>query len=194
MAAKGKRRGHGEGAIYQTADGRWRAVADLGWSNGKRERKYLSGKTRAEVALKLRQEQQRVDAGLPAQTGRALTLGAWLTTYLETVAAPRLRTSTATTYRSYANNRIIPALGKHRLTKLTPEHLEAFYRDLARAGLKPSSILACHRIISRALKIAMKRSYVARNVATIVDAPEFTPGRGRRTEHGTSTGDPGSRQ
>ena len=44
MAAKGKRRGQGEGAIYQTADGRWRAVADLGWSNGKRDRKYLSGR------------------------------------------------------------------------------------------------------------------------------------------------------
>ena len=38
---KGKR-GHGEGAIYEQG-GRWRAVVDVGWENGRRKRKYLSG-------------------------------------------------------------------------------------------------------------------------------------------------------
>jgi integrase len=44
------RRGKGEGAIYQRAsDGRWVAVLDLGYSDGKRQRKTLYGKTRREV-------------------------------------------------------------------------------------------------------------------------------------------------
>ena len=34
----GKRRGHGEGAIYKQGD-RWRGVLDLGWQGGKRQRK-----------------------------------------------------------------------------------------------------------------------------------------------------------
>ena len=171
MAAKDRRRGHGEGAIYQTADGRFRAAVDLGWSDGRRQRRYVSGKTRAEAAKKLRQLQQRTDAGLPTENGRPATFETWLNTYLDTIAAPRLRARTLETYKSYASHRIIPALGGHRLTKLTPEHLERFYKDLFTAGLKPSSVLACHRIISRALKIAMQRAYVVRNVATLVDAP-----------------------
>jgi len=30
----GKRRGHGEGSIYQDSNNRWRAVVDFGWKNG----------------------------------------------------------------------------------------------------------------------------------------------------------------
>ena len=33
-----KRRGHGEGAIYQRSDGRWVASVDLGWEAGRRRR------------------------------------------------------------------------------------------------------------------------------------------------------------
>jgi hypothetical protein len=32
-------------------------------------------------------------------------------------------------------------------------------------------VLEIHRILSRALKVAMQRGYVTRNVATLVDAP-----------------------
>ena len=45
-----KRRGHGEGAIYQRkSDGRWCASVDLGFVGGKRRRKLLYGATRKEV-------------------------------------------------------------------------------------------------------------------------------------------------
>lgn len=50
-----QRRGHGEGSIYQReSDDRWVAVVDLGYVNGKRKRKPLYGKTRKEVAEKLK--------------------------------------------------------------------------------------------------------------------------------------------
>ena len=35
-----KRRSNGEGAIYQTKDGRWRAAVDLGWKDGKRDESF----------------------------------------------------------------------------------------------------------------------------------------------------------
>jgi hypothetical protein len=50
-----KRRGHGEGGIYQReSDGKWCASVDLGFVNGKRRRKVVYGKTRKEVADKLK--------------------------------------------------------------------------------------------------------------------------------------------
>src|SRR6202035_2711355 len=66
---------------------------------------------------------------------------------------------------------IVPQLGKHRLDRLQPEHLDAFYTWLATQGLKPNTILQIHRILARALKVAWKRGKVSRTVAALVDAP-----------------------
>jgi integrase len=172
VTRKAGKRGSGEGSIYRDNEGRWRSVVDLGWRDGRRRRKYLSGRTRAEVAGKLRRVLDEQEAGLEISTdGLAPTLDLWLTHWLDTIAAPRLRPSTLTTYRGYVRNRVVPNLGRHRLDKLQPEHLEALYAQLAADGLAPASILQIHRIVSRALKVAMQRGKIRRNVAALVQPP-----------------------
>ena len=47
------RRPAGDGSVYRTDDGRWRGVVDLGFVDGKRKRKYVSGATQAEALGKL---------------------------------------------------------------------------------------------------------------------------------------------
>lgn len=172
VASARGRRGHGEGAIYRSSDGRWRAAVDLGWRDGRRVRKYLSGRTRMEVAAKLRQTLATADAGVDiAAAGRVPTVEQWLSHWLDEIASRRVRPSTLATYRGYVTNRIIPGLGKHRLDRLQPEHLERFYRRLETEGLAAATILQIHRIVGRALNVAMQRGKLARNVATLVDAP-----------------------
>lgn len=61
--------------------------------------------------------------------------------------------------------------GHHRLDRLQPEHVEAAWRALEDEGLSPATALLNHRILSRALKVAMQRGQVSRNVATLVDPP-----------------------
>lgn len=46
---------------------------------------------------------------------------------------------------------------------------------MLRRGLSPSTVLKIHRILSRALRIAVRRGRVSRNVATLVDAPAVAP-------------------
>ncbi|ETA00428.1 site-specific recombinase XerD [Frankia casuarinae] len=172
MAARKGRRGAGEGAIYKDASGRWRATVDLGWKDGKRQRKYLSGKTRTEVAEKLRALRREQEDGVAVVTGvKPLTLDEWLTFWLDTIAARKVRPSTLATYRGYVRNRIVPALGAVRLDRLAPEHLEAFYHRCEKEGLAAATVLQMHRIISRALKVAHRRGRIVRNVATLVDPP-----------------------
>src|SRR5664280_3667138 len=169
---KAGKRGSGEGSIYRDKEGRWRSVVDLGWRDGRGRRKYLSGRSRAEVAGKLRRLLDEQEAGLEISTdGLAPTLEAWLTHWLDTIAAPRLRPSTLATYRGYVRNRVVPNLGRYRLDKLQPEHLEALYVQLAADGLAPASVLQVHRIVSRALKVAMQRGKIRRNVAALVQPP-----------------------
>jgi integrase len=163
-----RRRGNGEGAIYETKDGRWRAAATL--PDGRR--KYVSAATRAEVAAKLRQVQRHVDDGLPVGTdGRAPTVETWMRHWLDNIAAHKVRASTLDGYRSKTDVRILPSLGRHRLDRLSETHVEQWQAALLADGLAPTTVLQCHRILSRSLTVAMQRRIVARNVCTLVDAP-----------------------
>lgn len=182
------RRSNGEGTgITKGADGRWHASLSFGArAGGGRDRRHVSGRTRADVAGKLRALQTKHDAGLVPIAGQSVTVAAWLDHWLDNVAAARVKPMTLTGYRQYVRNRIAPAIGHHRLDRLQPEHVERFYRDMskpgtrvdpvtgrrvAQAALSPASIQQCHRILSRALKVAVQRERVARNVCTLVDSP-----------------------
>lgn len=51
-----RRRSNGDGAVYQTKDRTWRATVGLNWANGTRQRKYLSGPTKAAVSRSARDD------------------------------------------------------------------------------------------------------------------------------------------
>ena len=68
----GRRRPAGDGSVYRTEDGRWRGVVDLGFVDGKRKRKYVSGPTQAEAVGKLRQAQRESDASFTATDGNLI--------------------------------------------------------------------------------------------------------------------------
>ena len=72
-----RRRGSGEGSIFKDPrSGRWRALLDVGEdASGRCRRRKISGRTRAEVAGKLRQLQRDLDDGVSAD-GRQTTVAA----------------------------------------------------------------------------------------------------------------------
>jgi hypothetical protein len=128
-----RRRGHGEGAIYQRPDGRWTAAVELGWQGGKRRRKYVYGRTRREVAQKLRTVQRaQQDGGVLAD--ERTTVERYLIDRLE-VVKPSLRWRTWQRYEQYARLHTIPSIGRVRLSKLTPQH----YRGCTPTGCGPGS-------------------------------------------------------
>jgi integrase len=162
----------GESSIHKGVDGRWHGYVSMGLKrDGLRDRRHVSGSSRAVVVAKVRDLERRRDSGLAQGAGRAPTVAEWLEHWLETIASRKVRVRTLDGYRSKINNHIKPALGHHRLDRLQPEHVEAFYAECGALGLAPASVLQCHRILSRALKVAMQRGRVMRNVCTLVDAP-----------------------
>ena len=67
-----RRRGHNEGSIYKDeAKGRWYGAVSFGYGpDGKTWRRHkVSGRTRAEVAAKLRQLQAEQDSGVQPEHG-----------------------------------------------------------------------------------------------------------------------------
>jgi integrase len=164
-------------SIYLGGDGWWHGWVTVGTrDDGSPDRRHRKGRTEAEVTRKVQELERQRDTGRLPKAGANLTLAQWLETWLTTVASRRVRRSTLdSTYAPKVRNRIIPGLGRHRLDRLIPEHLERFYSKLDAEGLAPATVLQIHRILSRALKVAVQRGYISRNVAALVDAPSVQP-------------------
>lgn len=188
------RRGSGEGSIYQReSDGKWCAVVTVGYVNGKRKRKPLYGKTRKEVAEKLKAVLRDQQQGLPIATPRQ-TVKQFLTHWLEDTAKPKLAPKSYQSYAGEIHRNIIPALGHLQLDKLTPQDVQRFLNALATRGgaagqgLSARTVAYNRAILRKALGQALKWGNVPRNVATLIDPPKtkrpdvqpYTPDEARR--------------
>lgn len=181
-----KRRGRGEGTISRLSDGSWWARVNLGYANGKRRRKAIYGKTRADVAGKLTALLRDVQQGLPVPTERQ-TVAQFLEHWLETVARPRLRPRPFLTYEQAIRLHIVPGIGRYPLQKLTPQHVQRWLNEHHEAGNSARSCNYSRAILRTALSGALRWGLVSRNVAKLVDPPRvarheiqpFTPEQAR---------------
>ncbi|HLR93954.1 MAG TPA: tyrosine-type recombinase/integrase, partial [Jiangellaceae bacterium] len=137
---------------------------------GKRRRKVVSAKTQAAANAKLRKLRAELDKAGDLPTSSP-TLERWLATWLDRIAAPRLKPRTLATYRGYIEQYIVPTIGRHRLERLTPDHVRQLHHAITGRGLSSTTALQAHRILVVALRDAMREGKVTRNVATLVDAP-----------------------
>src|SRR4051794_12058648 len=129
------RRGSREGSIYQRSDGLWVGAAHVGWEGGKRRRKVVYAKTRADVAARLRTVQGTIDSGLPVADER-LTTGQWLDWWsTEVLPSGRVKAATVENYRHVIDHYVKPSIGRVRLVKLGPKDVQAMLRSLDERGL-----------------------------------------------------------
>src|SRR3954469_19299845 len=165
------RASNGESTIYKGADGRWHGYVTVGFKlDGKLDRRHVTGKSRAIVVEKVRQLERRRSTGTVGSASQP-TVAEWLEHWLTTIAPRRVRQRTLESYESAVRRHLVPGIGRHRLDRLRPEHLDQLYAALLDAGYSPASVLRHHRILSRALTVAVQRGHVSRNVAALVDPP-----------------------
>jgi len=162
-----RRRLKGDGSIFQRGDGRW--CGKLTLQDGSIKRYYAASKR--DVQLRLRAALKDVDDGLPIVKNEQLTVGQMLTQWLDMAVKPRVRASTLRGYESKVRIHILPALGTVRVSHLTPQRLQAFLNEKHRSGLSERTTGHLRDILRTALNDAAKWNLVARNVATLVDAP-----------------------
>ena len=95
MPPKKRRRAKGEGGLYQRADGMWMAQVLLpdGTYYQRGRKKY------ADAVTELANMRKDLANGILPNAGQ-ITVQQWLTYWLDTIAAPRLKPRTLATYRS----------------------------------------------------------------------------------------------
>ncbi|HYK28525.1 MAG TPA: tyrosine-type recombinase/integrase [Streptosporangiaceae bacterium] len=185
---KVRRRQQGEGSLYQRGrDGRWVAVADLGWRNGARDRREFTSADMREAMAKRQAFLDRRRDGFTIPKGRQPYVSEWMLHWLHKVAKPKVEATTwEKTYRHKVEELICPFFERIPLPELTEEDIEDWHRFLQakiskRTGrpLSNSTIHQAHRIMSRALKVAVVRGRIARNPCSNVTPPKITAIRAR---------------
>lgn len=181
-----RRRGSGEGSIYQRADGSWCAMVDLGMVNGKRKRKFVYGQSRKEVTEKLQQLLSQQQQGVNIAPER-LTVGEFLDRWLDQVIKPHRRPRTYSSYADTVRLHLKPRLGHYQLTKLTAIHVQTMINEMAASG--GARIAQYTRgVLQQALNRAVKWDLVPRNVVLATDRPrvitrQITPLTAEEAQH-----------
>lgn len=168
------------GHIVKRSKDSYTVVVSLGRdpTTGKRKQHWQSVKgSKKDAERMLAETLNGLDKGgfvKPTAKTVAEFLKLWLKDYAATNTAPR----TGERYSEIVHLHLIPHLGAIPLTKLRPDHLQAYYaKELTqgrldgKGGLSPQTVLHHHRVLSDALNHAVKWGLVARNVAQAVDPP-----------------------
>ena len=168
-----RRRGTGEGSIYRDSRGLWTCSLTLPpGPDGQRRRKVVRRRDKAALVEEMRRLRRELDRAGDLATSSP-TLAAWLTHWLSEISAPRVRPTTQREREGDVRRYILPAIGHVRLDRLTPAHVRQAHALATADGRSPTNALRVHRLLSVALRDAVREGRVGRNVATAehMDAP-----------------------
>ncbi|MFI5862887.1 tyrosine-type recombinase/integrase [Streptomyces sp. NPDC051546] len=170
---KRTRQPNGRSSIYLGKDGKWHGRVTVGVrDDGSPDRRHVERKTRAEVTAAVRELEKDRDAKTVRKPGKAMTVKAWLTHWIENVAPLVVNDNTMVGYGVAVRKHLIPGLGAHRLDRLKPEHIEIFYAKMQANGSKPATAHQVHRTFRTALNEAVRRGHLGKNPVQLAKAPK----------------------
>jgi integrase len=167
-----KTRGQGEGSLFKDARGLWTAVVELPPRDGKRRRKVVRNKDKRVALTKLQALQKDLAASGDLPTA-SMQLQAWIRHWFTDIQSPRIAPKTIASYRTMVEQYIIPSIGNVRLDKLSTEHVRKMHNYITGQGLSTTTASQAHRVLSIALRDAVREGHATRNIATFVDAPKL---------------------
>lgn len=171
-----KRRSRGDGGLHwDEARQRWIASVTVGYfPSGKRIVKKGSGRTKTEAKTQLRQVVRDYEDGLaiaPAGYTVKDALNDWLAFGLSS-----RNENTVETLTILCSTHVIPDLGRLKLRDLSAENVERWLAVKSET-LSTRSLQALRSCLNRAVRRAMARDKVKRNVVELVSVPTGCTGR-----------------
>ena len=154
---------------HRHCPGLWRGELTLGYTgDGKRQRRKVSGKTKAAVVDKLRDLHTQLDKGAHYTVRQAAQ--DWLAHGLDG------RSPKTVTKNRNVLEPILKVIGARKLRDLTAADVRQALAAMA-AGYSTAAVSMGHLALKRAIRHAEASDLVARNVAILADTPEGQYGR-----------------
>lgn len=162
-----KKRANGEGNIKKRENGTWEARFSV---NGKRHSIY--GKTRAEVRKKLTDTLAKIDQEQFIEK-TDMTVGEWLTIWQRDYIG-NVKRGTAVNYELHLRLYILPVLSEVKLSDLKTPMIQKVYNSLINEkGLSPKTVKNAHGCLHKALSVAVKIGYIAKNPSEACILPKI---------------------
>ena len=104
-----------------------------------------------------------------------VTLARWLELWMEREVEPCRADTTVSGYRNIIRNHIVPALGRVRLSDLSPALINGYYQWLSsEKGLSPNTVRKHHVLLHTALKSAYRQGVIPVNPVQRATPPRPT--------------------
>jgi integrase len=167
------------GHIQQRSPGSYRVAVSAGFDpvTGRRRQVFRTVKgTKRDAERELTKLLREIDSGSFADPGRT-TVGEYLEQWLVHVKT-RVRSRTFERYEALVRRHLVPTLGAIPLAKLQPLHIQGLYAKAlskgrldGKGGLSATSVLHIHRVLSEALRQAVRWQMLVGNPAAAVQPP-----------------------
>ncbi len=162
------------GHIRKKGEHSWQITLDTGTGpNGERRRVYETVKSsrKSDAQRRLNELLVSLEKGIYAPPGR-LTLAEHLHNFLDGYVRTNCSLRTLDGYESIVKNHLIPNLGHVQLKHLNQQAIQSYYGK-AIERLSPRTVAKHHRLLSQALKYAVRQGYLSRNPCDLVDPPAW---------------------
>jgi integrase len=167
-----RRRVNGDGSVYKRQDGYWVGAFYAHTTSGARKRVVVYGKTLDEARAKLGKAQQQARSGIPVPD-ESWKLGPYLHYWLEHVVKHNRRPATYALYEYNVRLYLAPGLGTRQLNRLSVSAVQMFLNQRIEKGDSVRKVQVMRTVLSAALTRAVREELIARNVARLVELPEW---------------------
>ena len=165
---------------HRHCPGLWRGELTLGYTqDGKRQRRKVSGQTKAAVIDKLRYLHTQLDKGITPKAGYVhytvrQAAEDWLATGLDGRSAKTVKKN------QNVLEPILNVIGARKLRELTAADVREALAQVA-AGYSSAAVTMGHLALKRVIRHAEANDLISRNVAALVDTPKGQHGRPSRS-------------
>jgi integrase len=161
------------GHIRKKGQHSWQITLDTGTGPDGKQRRYFETVhgCKSDAQKKLNELLVNLEKGIYTPPGR-LTVGEHLHNWLEGYVKTNCSQRTLDGYQSIIETHLIPALGHIQLKHLHSQAIQSYYGK-AIEKVSPRTMAKHHRLLSQALKYAVRQGYLGRNPCELVDAPSW---------------------
>ncbi len=164
-----------KGHIRKRSKGSWEIAIDVGKDprTDRRQQHFETVKgTKAAAERRLAELLVEVDKGSYVKLPHTLTLGRYLSEWLQSHVELHCRPRTAEGYQFIVSRYLNPALGGVRLSQLRPQHISNYCSAAVHRGLSNRTALHHYRLLHKALKDGVKLGLIGVNPCDGVEAPK----------------------
>jgi len=169
-----------KGHMRKRSKGSWTIWVDIGRDPETGRRKQQSFTVRGskkDAERELRAILTRIEGGAHVKPTK-LTVGEYLKQWLESYVATNATPKTRGRYEGIVRAHLIPAFGSLPLAALQPQRIQNYYSQALKSGqkdgnggLSAQTVRYHHMVLCEALKHAVKRGLLIRNVVEATDPP-----------------------